>query len=96
MLAQAYASVRKEDLVALNYSPGEVLSSPDEMTRRAMDLHKAMILGNEYHYKVKILFQTEEGEMKSVETTVWYTSDKFVMLKGARTIPVQCIRKVIL
>jgi hypothetical protein len=96
MLAQAYPSVRKEDLVALNYSPGEVLVSHEEITRRGMDLHKAMILGNEYHYKVKIIFQTDEGDTKSVETTVWYASDKFVMLKGARTIPVQCIKKVLL
>ena len=57
-------------------------------------LFDAMMLGNLDHHKVKIDFMTSEG-IKEVETTIWATTDKFIMLKGGRYIPISSILNVV-
>lgn len=52
-----------------------------------------MMLGNIDHHKVKIHFMTPNG-IKEVETTIWATTDKFILLKGGRYIPVASILSV--
>lgn len=84
----------KEELVNIHFIKDEVLSDEEAIRQRRQDLHRAMILGNAYRYKVKINFETDHG-MNSVETTVWHTTDTDVALKGGTTIPVRCIRSVI-
>ena len=86
-------SVTKEEINSLVFQMKEVLINDEERNNRRYDLHKAMILGNAYHYKVRIQFETAD-DMKWVETTVWYATDSFVMLKGGISIPVRCIREV--
>ncbi len=95
MQVQESVTVQKEELALLNFYPSEVLSNQEEIAHRTRELYKGMILGNAHHYKVKIFFQTIEGE-RSVETTIWFATDKFVMLKGDMTLPVRCISRVIL
>lgn len=53
-------------------------------------LFDAMMLGNSAHHKVHIAFLTDEGT-KIVHTTVWATTDNFIILKGGRYIPIQSI-----
>ena len=86
--------VEKENLQIQSFYPLEVLKSSEDVNNRNGDLHKAMLLGNSYHYKVRIVFETIEGT-KSVETTVWFATEKFIMLKGGSVIPVRCIKRVI-
>jgi hypothetical protein len=54
-----------------------------------------MILGNTYHAKVKIIFETTTGYYE-VEPTVWATTDDFVLLKGGVYLPMKCIHDVII
>lgn len=89
-------TVEKEKLTDIGFAAEEVLDTLIERRRREADLYRAMILGNEYHHKVQIVFITADHDRKMVETTVWYASDKFILLKGARTIPVNCICEVVL
>ena len=54
-----------------------------------------MILGNNYHTKVKIIFECKQGIFQ-VETTVWTATEDFVLLKGGVYLPVMCIHDVII
>ena len=45
-----------------------------------------MILGNTYHSKVRIIFETIEG-LCQVETTIWATTEHYVLLKAGFTCP---------
>lgn len=85
--------IQKEEIPQIHFLKDDVLSSLELRQKRAKDLYKAMYLGNTIHLKVKITFDTEEG-MRNVETTVWYASDQYVVLKGSVTIPVKCIREI--
>ena len=90
----AFNEVEKEIIPQLDIKKEEVL--PDERLRQERNqlLHKAMVLGNNYKNKVKIVFQTLSGP-RAVETTIWATTDKNVILKGGIFIPVCCILQVI-
>ncbi len=78
-------------LVCLN--PTDVLATEQEKKHRNRVLYLAMILGNGYKSKVKITFESIDGP-RLVETTVWATTERNVMLKGGVTIPVQSIYSV--
>jgi hypothetical protein len=56
-------------------------------------LKKAMVLGNNFKCKCKIVFNTSDGA-KLVETTVWSVSENHVLLKGDIVIPLNAIIKV--
>lgn len=85
--------ILKEDLSNYHFVHHEVLSSADERKMRNAELRKAMILGNTYKGKVKVIFETEEG-IKAIETTIWSSDDTEVTLKGGKNIPVQSIIEV--
>ena len=54
------------------------------------ELAYAVRLGNEFKGKTTITFETTQGP-KSVETTVWSLSDKYLELKGGRLIQLDSI-----
>lgn len=54
------------------------------------ELEYAVRLGNEHKGKSVITFETTQGP-KSVETTVWSVTDKFLTLKSGTTIPLSSI-----
>lgn len=78
-------------LISLNAN--DVLLTENDKKHRNRMLYLAMILGNGYKSKVKITFDTIDGPRR-VETTVWATTERNVMLKGGVTIPVQSIYAV--
>ncbi len=85
--------VPKESISRYKFVTTDVLPTVDERKFRQAQLEKAMILGNGYKGKVKIVFETQEGT-KAVETTVWQTGPENIMLKGGVNIPIRCIREV--
>ncbi|HAE14834.1 MAG: hypothetical protein H6548_01870 [Chitinophagales bacterium] len=88
--------VEKEAIPALHFSRSEVLPpNPEFHDKRRQLLFQAMILGNTYHSKVRIIFETIEG-LCQVETTIWATTEHYVLLKGGVHLPIWCIHDVIL
>jgi len=85
--------VPKEAISRYKFVNNDVLQTADERKMRQALLEKAMILGNGYKGKVKIVFETQEGT-KAVETTVWQAGQDNIMLKGGINIPIRCIREV--
>lgn len=87
--------VEKESIDKLTFPNEEVLTSADEIKQRHADLEHAMRLGNIEHGKIKVHFKDSEG-LKQVETTIWATTDKRIVLKGGIMIPINRICKVII
>ena len=87
--------IAKEELHKYHFVNYEVLDSITEMEQRKSLLDEAMFLGNGEKQKVKMVFETTQGPIM-VETTIWDTTDSHIELKGARDVPICCIREVII
>lgn len=85
----------KEDLGSITFINSDVLQTAEERKERYSKLQRAMILGNGYKGKVRIIFETTSGS-KAVETTIWQATEDNVMLKGGIRIPIKSIREVII
>lgn len=90
-LPQTIAKEQVPGMISL--SPEDVLHTDADRKHRNRMLYLAMILGNGYKSKVKIMFESIDGP-RLVETTVWATTERNVMLKGGITIPVSSIYQV--
>ena len=85
--------IEKENIVTLSFPEEDVLSSNSERADRIKDLKNARELGDLAQYKVKILFEDDSGP-KRVETTVWNTTRKEVVLKYGVAIPIKRVFRV--
>ena len=85
--------IAKEDIPKYHMASGDVLTSSDEKLHRKRDIDRAMLLGNNEHQKVKIMFETTEGPMM-VETTVWEVTQNYLILKSNVAVPIRCVRKI--
>lgn len=79
----------------VHFPQSDVLIRPEDMLERFKRLERAMLLGNAYKGKTRIIFNTDDGD-RVVETTVWATTERSIQLKGGVSIPVRAIREVIL
>ncbi len=57
------------------------------------ELQYATRLGNEFKGKTTITFETTQGP-RSISTTVWSVTDKFLQIKGGQNIPLNSIIEV--
>lgn len=64
-----------------------------EIRERNQRLYLAMLLGNNFRSEARIVFNTIEG-YKQVLSTIWATTEKFILLKGGNTIPLEAIAEV--
>lgn len=64
-----------------------------DIRERNQRLFLAMLLGNNFSSEVRIVFNTLEG-YKEVFSTIWATTEKFILLKGGNTIPLEAIAEV--
>lgn len=87
--------IEKEQVNTLHFVQEDVLTDKDARKVRFMKLEKGMLLGNGYHSKVKIIFETTDGT-KAVETTIWQASEDQVSLKGGVNIPIHAIKEVLI
>ncbi len=74
--------IAKEDISGYKIIPAFV----DKTEHWIEELHYAERLGNEHKGKTVITFETTSGP-RTVETTVWSVTEKYVILKGSATIP---------
>lgn len=88
-------TIAKEAIPLLDFSNREVLQSRGEIEYRKQLLIQSMVLGNTYHTKVLIIFESGNGIFQ-VDTTIWATTEDFVLLKGAVYLPIKCIHGVII
>jgi len=82
--------VEKEQIAHLKFPEGEVLHDPLAVAERRKRLGKATFLGNIEHNKIRIYFEDNEG-LKEVNTTIWATTQKNIVLKYGMVIPIRRI-----
>ena len=82
--------IQKEEVVNLRFPDEEVLNNDDDRKILRKKLEQATTLGNIEHNKIKIFFKDREG-LKKVETTIWATGEKNIVLKQGITIPIKRI-----
>ena len=95
MIASAAIKIEKEFITNYTFTDGQSNISAEQQKQNSKKLFRAMLLGNGFHNKVKILFTTTQG-LRMVETTVWAYTERFVMLKGGVFIPVESVVEVVL
>ncbi len=61
-----------------------------ELAERNRRLYLAMLMGNNFESKVKITFNTLDGYCE-VNSVIWATTEKYVLLKGGSCIPLEAI-----
>jgi hypothetical protein len=86
--------VNKESIAMSQFPADDVLNAKDKEALVLL-LENATKLGNMEHSKIKIVFEDSDA-VKQVETTVWATTDKRVVLKGGIVIPINRIHQIVL
>jgi uncharacterized protein (UPF0248 family) len=82
--------IPKEEVAKLKFPSDEVISSNEERLILYEKLKQATVLGNIDHSKIRIIFQDDQGR-KMIETTIWATGEKNIVLKHGMTIPIRRI-----
>lgn len=91
-LPVATAEVIDKDLIpSLRFSPEDVLTDPAAILQRRHDAERATSLGNNYQGKLDVYFQTADGAVKRVYTTVWATHQEYLTLKSGITLPLHAV-----
>jgi hypothetical protein len=85
--------VEKSVIGGLCFPGDDVLNTVEAISKRRSDAERAMILGNNYKGKVKIIFQDSDG-MKQVETTIWSVTERWILLKTGMNIPLHRIHEI--
>lgn len=85
--------IEKEQLKECSFRKTVYQPTDHDLRERNRRLYLAMLMGNNFQSKVKIVFNTLEG-YKEVFTTVWATTEKFILLKGGNFIPIEAISHV--
>jgi hypothetical protein len=91
--SEAIASVLKEEVSALNFPNEDVLTGAEATEKRRLALEQAVVLGNTYKGKTKIIFEDDKAT-KQIETHIWGLTDKRVILKQGIVIPIHRIHEV--
>jgi uncharacterized protein (UPF0248 family) len=85
--------VDKEVISDLRFPEQDVLFNELAIQKRNDEIERAVYLGNTEHTKVRILFQDAEC-LKQIETTIWGSTDKRIILKSGMVIPIHRIQEV--
>ena len=93
MAYPAITTVEKEEISNLNFPSKEVLKTREAIEQRRVDLERAVVLGNTYKGKTKIIFEDNES-IRQIETHLWGLTDLRVILKQGIVIPIHRIHEV--
>lgn len=83
--------VEKESIDNMQFASDDVLPNLDARQRRRADADRAVTLGNAYHGKLDIYFQTADGAAKRVATTVWAADADHLTLKSGASLPLRAV-----
>jgi uncharacterized protein (UPF0248 family) len=87
------ADFEKEALDGLVFPSEEVLLTKEDRQMLSKQLEQASTLGNLDKHKVHIRFEDSTG-IKTIHTTIWALTEKRIMLKAGRSIPLHRIHSI--
>lgn len=85
--------ITKEELKVCTFSKPAHRVTDFELRKRNQSLYFAMLVGNNFQGQARIIFNTIEG-YREVFSTIWATTERFILLKGGSTIPLEAIAGV--
>jgi uncharacterized protein (UPF0248 family) len=85
--------IDKEVVAELRFPEPDVLFNQAAIVKRSQDIERAVYLGNTERSKVRIVFHDTTG-LKQIETTIWGSTDKRIILKSGMVIPIHRILEV--
>lgn len=85
--------IPKEQVASLRFPSAEVLKTKEEKETLYARLKQATVLGNIDHSKIRVVFEDNQGR-KMIETTIWATGEKNIVLKHGMTIPIHRIVEI--
>jgi hypothetical protein len=88
---QPIETIEKESIPTLRFPQADVLTDKTALERRHADAERASRLGNAYHGKLDIFFQTADGQLKRVQTAVWGAHPEYLTLKAGIMLPLRAI-----
>jgi len=88
---QPIETIEKESIPTLRFPQEDVLTDKDAQERRRADAERASRLGNAYHGKLDIFFQTADGQHKRVQTAVWGAHTEYITLKAGIMLPLRAV-----
>lgn len=91
--AAVISPVQKGDIGHLIFPGQEVLINEEAIVNRKTMLERAVVLGNTFKGKAKIIFEDSIG-IRQIETHLWGLTDKRVILKQGVIIPIHRIHEV--
>lgn len=86
-------NIEKNKINEFHFPDEEILLSNNEILQRKRNIERAILLGNNYKTKVKIIFVDHEGH-KQVKTTIWGVTDTTILLNKALAIPIHRIYEI--
>jgi hypothetical protein len=91
----AARKIEQTELLKVIFKNEDTMYIQEQVKSRDQKLYMAMLMGNNYHDNVRILFNTEDGE-REIVSRIWARTDKFVVLKGGMFIPIGAVIDIIL
>ena len=89
----AISPTYNEDISNLHFPKEEVLTSAEAIGQRKNLLERAVVLGNTFKGKIKLIFE-DNASIRQIETHIWGLTDKRVILKQGIVIPTHRIHEV--
>ena len=83
--------IEKEEITSMHFGQADVLTNEVDRQRRRADADRAVTLGNAYHGKLDIYFQTADGATKRVATTIWAADAEHLTLKSGSSLPLRAV-----
>jgi len=81
-------------LRSINTPVGDNMPLLSSINHLKLQAERATLLGNGQKSKVNILIQTDKG-IRSVNTTVWASTDQYIILKEGKAIPMDTIIDIV-
>ena len=95
MQIQEVTRIKPLQLDHVFFGKDEVLLTQDAQNERLHLLKRGLALGNLHKEKTSIIFEDYNGEIMEIEASIWAVTEKNIVLKGDRHIPIKRIREVI-
>lgn len=86
-------TIEKEQLKKCAFSKPNEKFTDYEVRERNRSLYLAMLMGNNFSSHARIVFSTVDG-YKEVYSTIWATTERYILLKGGNVIPLEAITSI--
>ena len=86
-------TIEKEELKKCAFTTPNKRFTDFELRERNQRLYLAMLMGNNFSSPARIVFNTVDG-YKEVCSTIWATTERYILLKGGNVIPLEAIASI--